>query len=51
MMGHHFGVPDNAKLQRAIVQAALGFVRDAPHSGAILDLPYTWNDARRGAYT
>jgi len=51
MMGHHFGVPNNAKLQRAIVQAALRFVTDAAYSGAICDLPYTWNDARRGAYT
>jgi len=51
MMGHHFGVPGNAGLQRAIIMAALRFVAEARHSGEIRDLPYTWNLARRGAYT
>ncbi len=50
MMGHHFGVPGNGTLQRAIVRAALEFIAEARVSGEIRDLPYTWNDARRGAY-
>jgi hypothetical protein len=51
MMGHHFGVPGNARLQRAIINAALRFIEEADGSGAIRDLPYTWNEARRGAYS
>jgi hypothetical protein len=50
MMGHQFGVPKNASLQRAIILAALNLLVHAKQSGAIVDLPYTWNDARRGAY-
>ncbi len=50
MMGHHFGVPGNASLQRSIILEALRFVGEASESGAIRDLPYTWNAARRGAY-
>ncbi len=51
MMGHHFGVPGNAALQTAIIMAALRFAGEARVSGEIRDLPYTWNLARRGAYT
>lgn len=50
MMGHHFGVPGNAALQRAIVRQALEFIAEATVSGEIRDLPYTWNEARRGSY-
>ncbi|MBC5800457.1 MAG: hypothetical protein GIX03_07505 [Candidatus Eremiobacteraeota bacterium] len=51
MMGHHFGVPGNAELQKTIILAALRLVAEARRSGEIRDLPYTWNLARRGAYT
>jgi hypothetical protein len=41
MMGHHFGVPGNAALQRAIIVAALEFVFEATVSDALRELPYT----------
>lgn len=50
MMGHLFGVPGNVALQTAIIRSALRLVVEARESGEICDLPYTWKDARRGAY-
>ena len=47
MMGHHFGVPHHAALQRRIILECLDLVTTAEHSGVIRDLPLTWADARR----
>ncbi len=46
-MGHHFGVPFHVRGQRLIITAALDLIRDATHSGQILDLPLRWADLRR----
>ena len=46
-MGHHFGVPFHAALQRRIVLDALGLLETATESGTIVDLPLTWAQARR----
>jgi hypothetical protein len=48
-MGHHFGVPFHRALQRRIILAALGHVRDAKVSGEVLELGITWAQARREA--
>ena len=48
-MGHHFGVPFHTALQRRIILAALGYLRDAQASGDILELPITCAQARREA--
>ena len=46
-MGHHFGVPFHAAVQRQIILSALGLVSTAARSGAIVDLPLRWADVRR----
>ena len=46
-MGHHFGVPFHRELQRRIISDALALVTTATASGAIVDLPLTWAQARR----
>ena len=47
MMGHHFGVPFHAALQRRIILECLDHLVTAERSGAIRDLPLTWAQARR----
>jgi hypothetical protein len=47
MMGHHFGVPFHAELQRRIILEALDFLTTAKASGEIKMLPITWAQARR----
>ncbi|HEV8158781.1 MAG TPA: hypothetical protein VGP58_07115 [Pyrinomonadaceae bacterium] len=47
MMGHHFGVPFHAELQRRIILEALDFLTAAKASGEIKMLPITWAQARR----
>ncbi len=47
MMGHHFGVPFHADLQRRIILEALGRMEHAGHSGDIYDILLTWARARR----
>ena len=47
MMGHHFGVPHHAALQRHVIMECLDLLATAEHSGAIRDLPLTWAEARR----
>ena len=46
-MGHHFGVPFHAALQRQIIESALDLVTTATDSGVIVDLPLTWAQVRR----
>ncbi len=46
-MGHHFGVPFHADLQRRIIVEALARIEDVETSGDIQDLPITWAQARR----
>ncbi len=45
-MGHHFGVPFHAELQRRIIVEALGRIEEVEVSGDIYDLPITWAQAR-----
>jgi hypothetical protein len=47
MMGHHFGVPFHAELQRRIILESLDFLTTAKASGEIKMLPITWAQARR----
>ncbi len=47
IMGHHFGVPFHAELQRRIILDALDFLTAAKASGAVKMLPITWAQARR----
>jgi hypothetical protein len=47
MMGHHFGVPFHAELQRRIILEALDFLTAAKRSGAVKMLPISWAQARR----
>ena len=47
MMGHHFGVPFHAEMQRRIITEALDFLRTAKASGEIKMLPISWAQARR----
>jgi hypothetical protein len=47
MMGHHFGVPFHAELQRRIILEALDFLTTAKASGEIKMLPLKWAQARR----
>jgi len=46
-MGHHFGTPFHAELQRRIIMAALGLIEEAKASPTITDLDVTWAQARR----
>jgi hypothetical protein len=46
-MGHHFGTPFHAELQRRIIMAAFGLVETATSSPMIVDLDVTWAQARR----
>ncbi len=47
MMGHHFGVPFHAELQRQIISEALDFLMTAKVSGEVKMPPLTWAQARR----
>ena len=47
MMGHHFGVPFHAELQRKIIRAAFEMLDNAGQSGAIQKFPMTWAQARK----
>jgi hypothetical protein len=46
-MGHHFGVPHHAQVQRQIIDSALELVTTATDSGTIVELPLRWADVRR----
>ena len=48
-MGHHFGVPFHAVLQRKVVMEALQLVQSAEVSGTIATLPIKWAEVRREA--
>ncbi|MBA3601089.1 MAG: hypothetical protein H0W45_07560 [Acidobacteria bacterium] len=47
MMGHLFGVPFHAALQREIIQAALSRIEKAEISGDVYFLQKTWAQARK----
>ena len=47
MMGHHFGVPFHAELQKRIIREALGRIDAAMNSGDIHYFPMTWAKARK----
>ena len=47
IMGHHFGVPFHAELQRQIILEALDFLTAAKRSGEVKMPPITWAQARR----
>ncbi len=47
MMGHHFGVPFHAELQRRIIKEALTHLVEAERSGEVRKIPVTWAGARR----
>ena len=47
MMGHHFGVPFHAELQREIILTALSRIEQARKSGDVYFFPKTWAQARR----
>ena len=46
-MGHHFGVPFHATLQKKVVMEALGLLESVSASGTIVTLPIKWADVRR----
>lgn len=46
-MGHLFGTPFHAELQRRIILEALGLIETAEESPTISDLDITWAQARR----
>ncbi len=46
-MGHHFGVPFHAQLQREIVTAALSRLENAKYSGDVFVFPKTWAEIRK----
>ena len=48
-MGHHFGVPFHAALQRKVVMEALQLLETVATSGTIMTLPIKWADVRREA--
>ncbi len=47
MMGHHFGVPFHAELQKLIIREALSQIIAAKESGDIHFFPMTWAKARQ----
>jgi hypothetical protein len=47
MMGHLFGVPFHAKLQRELILSALSLIQTAEASGEVFFFPKTWAEARR----
>lgn len=47
MMGHLFGVPFHAELQKRIIREALSRVEQAETSGDIHFFPMTWAKARK----
>jgi len=47
MMGHHFGTPFHAELQRRIIKEALTHLVNAKRSGEVRKIPVTWAVARR----
>ncbi|MBA2340799.1 MAG: hypothetical protein H0V88_10415 [Pyrinomonadaceae bacterium] len=47
MMGHHFGVPFHAELQRRIILEALTHIEQAKESGEVCRVAVTWAEARR----
>lgn len=47
MMGHLFGVPFHAALQRKIIEAALSRIEKADTSGDVYFFPKTWAQARK----
>jgi len=48
-MGHHFGVPFHADLQRRVLFEAFDLLLSAQVSGTIRDVPIKWADVRRHA--
>ena len=47
MMGHHFGTPFHAELQRRIIKEALTHLVEAERSGEVRKMSMTWARARR----
>ena len=47
MMGHHFGVPFHAELQKKIIREALGRIELTQESGDIHLFSMTWAAARK----
>jgi len=50
-LGHHFGVPFHADLQRRVLLEALHLLETAQVSGTIRDIHMKWADVRREAKT
>lgn len=48
-MGHHFGVPYHAQMQRRVIFAALALLKCATVSGTIEKLAIPWLQVRREA--
>ena len=46
-MGHHFGVPFHAALQRRVILECLDHLVHARQSGEIRTMPVTWAAARK----
>jgi len=46
-MGHHFGAPFHADIQRRVILTALDAVQTIEQSGTILELSIPWAEVRR----
>lgn len=46
-MGHHFGAPFHAEVQRRVILTALDSVKTIEQSGTIVELPIPWAEVRR----
>ncbi len=49
MMGHQFGPPFHAAVQKRILQEMLNLLTTANESPTIYDLPITWSEVRTEA--
>jgi hypothetical protein len=50
-MGHHFGVPFHAEIQRKVILTALDAVQTIEQSGTIIELAIPWAEVRRQSKT
>ncbi|MEO6326618.1 MAG: hypothetical protein ABIT01_05185 [Thermoanaerobaculia bacterium] len=48
-MGHHFGAPFHAGLQRRVLETALELLESTRESGEIAELRIPWGEVRRQA--
>jgi len=46
-MGHHFGAPFHAEIQRSVILTALNAVQIIEQSGVIVELSIPWAEVRR----